>query len=114
MLALRSIHPDVRLIMAIPHARQTQYWSDDQIARYMNIVAQADSNRVLSQHYYKGCLIVRDHYMVDRACFCLCYLDKMKGGTMSTVAYALTEHLQLLNLAMPDQCAEYLRDHPIV
>ena len=43
--------------------------------------------------------------MVDRSALCVCYLNKMKGGTMSTVAYAVQEKLSVLNLAMVDDDA---------
>lgn len=50
-------------------------------------------------------MMVRNRFMVDRSALCVCYLNKMKGGTMSTVAYAVQEKLSVLNLAMADDDA---------
>lgn len=108
--ALRARHGDVRLLLAIPCPDQTRGWKDAELRRYERVLCLADEMRVISRHYYQGCMMVRNRYMVDRSALCLCYLNKQKGGTMSTVAYAAREDLQLLNLAIPDLCADYIRE----
>lgn len=105
--ALHSKHADVRLILAIPCSNQTNHWSKQDAARYERILYAADDIRVLSPFYYEGCMQVRNRYMVDRSNLCVCYLRHAKGGTASTVAYAVKERVPVLNAAMEDVCAAF-------
>lgn len=111
VLHLQVKHADVRLIMAIPCASQSRRWSPADAHRYERILYAADETRVLSPAYYQGCMLVRNRYMVDRASFCVCYLNKMKGGTVSTVAYAAKAGISLLNVAMEDACTAFLQEN---
>ncbi len=99
-LALRQRHADVRLIMVLPCGDQTLRWRKYDCQRYEAILYAADETRVLSPSYYEGCMLVRNRHMVDRSSLCLCYLTKPKGGTVSTVAYAMRQHVPVINLAM--------------
>ena len=75
--------------------------------RYEKIIYACDETRVLSPSYYKGCMMVRNRYMVDRSSFVVCYLTEKKGGTASTAAYASHEEIPLLNIAMEDACTAF-------
>lgn len=110
VLALRGSCPDAQLIMALPCATQSRSWPDADCRRYERILCQADETHVLSPIYYQGCMMVRNRYMVDRASFCVCYLTHMKGGTVSTAVYASKENVPLINIAMEDACAAFVRD----
>lgn len=105
VMRLQATHSDVMLVMAIPCATQTMRWNEADTRRYEQILYAADETHVLSPAYYNGCMMVRNRFMVDRSALCVCYLNKMKGGTMSTVAYAVQEKLSVLNLAMVDDDA---------
>ena len=104
VLLLRQTLPDLRLVFVLPCADQTESWKEDEVIRQRQLITLADETRVLSPHYYQGCMMVRNRYMVDRSSFCLCYLTQMKGGTLSTVRYALEEGLPLLNTAIEADC----------
>jgi len=108
VLMLKQNHPDASLHLAIPCSTQYERWSDADCERYERMVYHADSTRVLSQFYYEGCMQVRNQYMVDRSSLCLCYLTHSRGGTMSTVAYAMKQECPVLNLAMPDACEAFI------
>ena len=105
--ALRMEHADVRLILVIPCSDQMSRWSKQNTARYERILYAADDIRVLSPFYYEGCMQVRNRYMVDHSSLCVCYLRHAKGGTASTVAYAVKEQVPVLNAAMEDVCAAF-------
>ncbi len=105
VMRLQATYPDAMLVMAIPCATQAMRWSEADTRRYERILYAADETNVLSPAYYNGCMMVRNRFMVDRSALCVCYLNKMKGGTMSTVAYAVQEKLSVLNLAMADDDA---------
>ena len=112
MLRLQAIHPDVKLIMVIPCESQTRSWPAAQKSRQECLLYQANEVRVLSRHYFNGCMMVRNRHMVDRSSCCVCYLNQANGGTMSTVSYALEKDLLMLNTAMPDVCGAFIREHP--
>lgn len=108
VLELRSRHPDVRLHLAIPCSSQSERWHDADCRRYERLLYNADATHVLSRQYYVGCMQVRNRFMVDRSAMCLCYLRHMKGGTMSTVSYAMEQSCPVLNLAMPGACEAFV------
>ena len=109
VFALRRRHPDVLLRLAIPCSSQSDRWSESDCIRYERMLYNADSTHVLSREYYSGCMQVRNRFMVDRSTFCLCYLTHNRGGTMSTVAYAMEVDCPVLNLAMEDACEAFVR-----
>lgn len=102
VLALRQRHFDVHLVMVLPCGDQTLRWPERDCRRYESILYAADETRVLAPSYYRGCMLVRNRHMVDRSALCLCYLNRAKGGTVSTVAYALRRQLPVINIAMGD------------
>ena len=100
VLRLRETEfPDIYLLLAIPCENQAAAWPPTERARYERIRSEADKTRVLAEHYYNGCMQVRNRYMVDHASLCVCYMAKPTGGTASTVRYAKKEKLTVINLA---------------
>ena len=90
--------PHIRLLLAIPCEGQDKAWSDTDRRIYAEIRSRADAVTVLSDDYYRGCMQARNHYMVDRASVCVCYLTKETGGTASTVRYAEKKGLPVIHL----------------
>ncbi|MCH5285830.1 MAG: DUF1273 family protein [Christensenellaceae bacterium] len=107
VLALQNDHAGIRLVLVIPCSDQMNHWPEQDVARYERILYAADDIRVLSPFYYDGCMQVRNRYMVDRSSLCICYMRHHKGGTASTVAYAVKEQVAVLNAAMENVCAAF-------
>jgi len=42
---------------------------------------------------------LRNRYMVDHSCTCICYLTETTGGTAYTVKYAREKGLHIFNIA---------------
>ncbi len=78
----------VRLTVAVPCRGQERYYSYADRERYGNIMENADEKVVLSDHYYNGCMQVRNRYMVNRADFLVSYCTRASGGTYYTKNYA--------------------------
>ena len=97
----------VQLIMAVPCADQTAKWRPFEREEHDRLCARADQVRVLSPAYHEGCMQARNEYMVDRSALCLCYLTRMRGGTLSTVIYAGAVHVPVLNLAISQDAEAY-------
>ena len=49
----------------------------------------------------------RNAYMVDRSSLCVAYMARLHGGTLSTVRYAITQDVPVINLAVPSAVDEY-------
>lgn len=109
VIASKKKHTDVQLVLAIPYAAQSSAWPVAEGQRYERIFYAADETHVLSRTYYKGCLSVRNRFMVDRSSCVICYLTQTKGGTASTVTYASREGRTLLNVAMEDACTAFCK-----
>ena len=107
VIRLRDEHPDVRLIFCLPCADQSSRWKRADCSRYERLLYLSDETRVLSPRYYDGCMQVRNSYMVDRSYLCIAYMTRLHGGTLSTVRYALTQDVPVLNIAVPGVLEEY-------
>lgn len=112
VLSLRNRHPDVRLISCIPCEDQNQHWNVREQNRYRRLLYLSDEVRLLSRFYYDGCMQVRNQYMVDRSSVCVSYMKRLRGGTLSTVRYAVSQDLIVVNLAIRDSVQEYLHFFP--
>lgn len=95
----RMAHPDIRLIVVMPHKEQAKRWSADKRAQHEHIKSAADEVLSLAEHYYRGCMQRRNRYMVDHSGVCVCYLARETGGTAYTVNYARRCDLRVINLA---------------
>lgn len=106
---LRVKHQDVRLIFCLPCADQSSRWREADCKRYEQLLYLSDETRVLSPHYYDGCMQVRNAYMVDRSYICVAYMARLHGGTLSTVRYALSQDVPVVNIAVAGAVNEYLQ-----
>ena len=99
VLSQRLKHPHIRLELILPHPHQTDGWRENDVATYQQILSQADAHRYVAQDYYSGVLQLRNRALVDGADSCVAYLRTSHGGgTAYTVAYALRNGLELINL----------------
>ena len=89
VLTLRETNPALKLHCVLPHEGQADRWSDSAREKYNSILEQADSVEYVSQAYYDGCMIDRNHRLVESAGFLLAvYNGVRRSGTGATVNYA--------------------------
>lgn len=99
VISLQSELPDLRLIAVIPYRGQTERWSDAMKYRYDDILRNANDTVILSEHYYQGCLLRRNDYMVVHSSRLIAwYNGNPKGGTFYTYRMAKTNGLTVINL----------------
>ena len=67
ILGLREKNPTLKLHCVLPHEGQADKWSDSARERYHSILKQADSVDYVSSAYYDGCMIDRNHRLVESA-----------------------------------------------
>lgn len=67
--------------------------------RYQNIISRADRVIVLSEHYFHGCLLRRNDFMLEHSCGVIAFYDgKPYGGTFYTCREALKKGMDIVNL----------------
>ena len=89
VLELRKKNPALKLHMILPHEGQADKWSDSAQERYHSILKKADSVEYVSREYYDGCMLDRNHRLVEATGVLLAvYNGEWRGGTAATVRYA--------------------------
>ena len=64
--------------------------------RYFSILERCNYETMVQHRYDRGCMMRRNHYMVDRASRILAVYDGIaKGGTAQTLAYAMGKGLEV-------------------
>ena len=68
------------------------------LAIYNEILRLADETVILSEDYYRGCLHVRNRYMVDESSVIISYLRKESGGSAFTTGYARKKGIEIIEV----------------
>ena len=89
VLSLREKNPALKLRCVLPYGGQADRWSDSARERYHSILKRADSVDYVSRQYYDGCMIDRNHRLVESAGLLLAVFSGVRrSGTGATVSYA--------------------------
>ncbi len=89
VLALREKNPALKLHCILPYEGQADKWSGSERERYHTILKQANSVNYASRNYYDGCMIDRNHRLVESAGVLLAvHNGARRCGTGATVNYA--------------------------
>ena len=89
VLDLREKNPALKLRCVLPYGGQSDRWSDSARERYHSILKRADSVDYVSRQYYDGCMIDRNHRLVESAGLLLAVFSGVRrSGTGATVNYA--------------------------
>lgn len=106
VLNMKRVFPDITLNLALPCPKYQSKWTESEIELFDRVRARADSEVFVSESYHRGCMQMRNKYMVDRSTVCVSYMTKRQGGTYNTVLYAQKKGLEIINLtdiAISDQ-----------
>jgi len=98
VLEIKEEYPEIRLVLMIPCKDQTKGWKEADCLRYDHIMQAADEVNILAEHYYRGCMFVRNRALVDGSTYCICYQRYAGGGTGMTVNYANKQGLIITNV----------------
>ncbi len=99
VLELKKEYPHITLELILPCKNQTKMWNEKSRALYGDILSKADRVIYLHETYTSTCMHDRNRRLVDECDLCVAYLEHSGGGTAYTVAYALKNCKELLNLA---------------
>ena len=86
VVELKKKYP-IKLIACVPFLEQDKYFSQKDKIRYVELLEKCDERLLISEKYYKDCLLKRNRYMVNKSDFLIAYLRKDNGGTAYTVNY---------------------------
>ncbi|WP_176702589.1 SLOG family protein [Bacteroides thetaiotaomicron] len=90
---------DITLTVVIPFRDQCGMWNFKDRQRYHAVFRQADFRILLSERYYKGCLLVRNDFMLSHASLIVaCYDGRRRGGTFYTCNRARAMNIPVINL----------------
>lgn len=99
VVLLRKELPGIRLICALPYRAQAEQWSRAEQSRHRWVVSRADEIVVLSEHYFNGCFLRRNDYMLNRSSAVIAYFNgQPRGGTFYTIRKASANGLNIVNL----------------
>ena len=86
---MREKNYALKLHCVLPHEGQADKWSSSAQERYHSILNRADSVTYVSREYYDGCMIERNHQLVEAAGLLLAVFNGVRrSGTGATVNYA--------------------------
>lgn len=89
VLTMREKNPALTLHCVLPYEGQADRWNASAQERYYSILKRADSVTYVSREYYDGCLIDRNHRLVEAAELLLAVFNGVRrSGTGATVNYA--------------------------
>ena len=99
VLNLKQSYPHIRLILVLPYPEQAHKWDIQNKIVYEQIKLHADRVIYTAQTYYRGCMHIRNRFLVDNSSICICYQTEDHGGTAYTVHYAKKHGLPIINIA---------------
>ena len=97
VLLLRKRYP-IKLRIVVPCKDQDARFSAAQKQEYARILAAADEVTVLAERYYRGCMHVRNRYMVEGCNLLVSYCYDSKGGSAYTTNFALEREKPVIYL----------------
>ena len=98
VLKLKEKFSDVKLHLILPYLYQDERFNNAQKSEYNYIKNMADEVQILSQFYYKNCMLIRNRALINSAKYCICYLRKSSGGTVYTVSHAIDEGAKIIKV----------------
>lgn len=91
VVELKDRYP-ITLEAAIPHPGRMK--TPDET--FQRLIGCCDVVKIHSDHYFKGCYMVRNRYMVDASQRLIAVYDgRETGGTAATVRYAMGKDVQI-------------------
>ncbi len=98
VLKLKEKGKNLKLIACVPCPEQEKYFSREDKEKYSEVLSRCDEVRVISDNYFKGCMQMRDRYMVDNSAGLIAFCRKEEGGTAYTLNYAVKKNKKIFRV----------------
>ena len=83
---LKKDYKNIKICAVIPCQDQSRYFPETERYIYFECVESADFLAMEEKTYYKGCMLVRNNYLVDNCSLLYAYFNgEKRGGTYYTV-----------------------------
>ena len=98
VLKLKKEYPNIKLIAYIPYRDYLQRLEKKNERYILNAILKADKIEFIAEHYFRGCMQMRNRKMADDSKSIICYLRKNSGGTFYTFNYAVKSGLEVVKI----------------
>ena len=97
---LKREYQDVELVAALPYRNFSKLFHAEDAEQYKRVADAADAIVVVSESEGKEAYRLRNDYLVDNSSVLVAWFDgQPRGGTAYTVAHALANGKELINIA---------------
>ena len=97
VLEMRESLP-IRLHLILPCQDQDARWPQSLRLRFARIKEAADTVRYITDVYDASCMHLRNNALVEASAYCICYMQRERGGTVYTVRRARRAGLEIIHL----------------
>ena len=92
----RERHLDIHLVLLLPYTGFGERFSPEDRAELRRQLKAAEEVVFLSNHYYSGCMALRNRQLVEDADLCIAYLTRTPSGTAQTVGFAREKGIEVI------------------
>lgn len=99
VVRLKSGHPELHLVAAIPFPGFDEAWDEDWRHRYRRLLSLAEYVKVLEPSFSREAYQKRNEWMVSHSAKVIAVYNGQPGGTRNTIQYARQCKVPILFLA---------------
>ena len=99
VVRLKSGHPELHLVAAIPFPGFDEAWNEDWRHRYHRLLSLAEYVKVLEPSFSREAYLKRNEWMVSHSAKVIAVYNGQPGGTQNTIHYAKRCKVPILFLA---------------
>ena len=86
LLVLKKDYPQIKICAVIPCKDQSRYFSAEERYDYYDLLESADYIAKEERPYFKGCMLLRNNYLIDNCSLLYAYFNgEKRGGTYYTI-----------------------------
>ena len=86
----------IEIIACMPCKDQNKYFTEKENQEFLEMISLTDKQVYLQENYDSECMFLRNKYMVDNSSLLIAYYHYQRGGTHSTVTYAIKQNKEIL------------------
>lgn len=87
---------NIDIVACMPCKEQNKYFKKSENEDFYNVLNFTDKQVYIQENYDKECMFLRNKYMVDNSSLLIAYYHYQRGGTHSTVTYAIKQNKEIL------------------
>ena len=96
VLAEKKKDFNIEIIACMPCKDQNKYFTEKENQEFFEMVNLTDKKVYIQENYDSECMFLRNKYMVDNSSLLIAYYHYQKGGTHSTVTYAIKQNKEVI------------------